>query len=289
MNFGEVATAVDLLSSQLLSKGIVARSTIGVFLPRSFEFVISALAVLNLNCVYVPLDPALPALRLQSCADVAALSAVLTLPADIDIARSIAAAAGSGCLVIPVDSPQNLLLKKDSLNNKLLNFPPPLLSVAPATEDVAYIMFTSGSTGQPKGVACTHLGLVDAIDDHVERLGAKIGTTFELSHSSGFDAHLYPLFCPLVSGAALALCRPGGQVDPLYWIEFICTAKVDFVHSVPTPTAAYVAELRRLSVVDRKRVAVKEWDCIGEPFPAALADALGELLPELNTLGCINT
>ena len=280
INFGEVAAAVRSLTKEI-SKSISKRAHIGVYIPKCFEFIVSALSVMNADCIYVPLDPALPLGRLEACAKGAELAAVLTLAADSTNAKEIAKASGAQCKIITVAPTKDLIASAPPQPTKF--------DTTPAQEISAYIMFTSGTTGQPKGVVCTHLGLADAIADHCERLASGPGTTFELSHSVSFDAHLYPLFCPLVSGAAMALCRAGGQVDPSYWINFLANSKVDFVHSVPTPSAAYVEELRRWSPSQRGALQVREWDCIGEPFPAGLAVNLGELLPKMaNSPGCIN-
>ena len=284
MTFGNVAAAVRAFTTTILSSPsipIPERSHIGVYVPKSYEYVIATLSVLSANCVYVPLDPALPLGRLQVCASCADLSAVVALEEDAEVGQQVADAATCPLIIIP--KAHNLVFANAPIDGALLH-------PTPAEEIPAYMIFTSGTTGQPKGVVCHHLGLSDAIDEHAERLQCKPGTVFELTHSSSFDAHLYPLFCPLVTGAMMALCRPGGQVDPPYWVRFLQSARVDFVHSVPTPSAAYVDELsQNWSEQDREAIAVREWDCIGEPFPSKLALSLGSLLPGMhNTGSCIN-
>ena len=108
----------------------------------------SVLAVLKTGAAYVPIDPAVPAARLQFVLDDAAPVAAITTAGLADRLR--------GCDVTVID-----------INDPTIDSQPSTALAAPAPDEIAYIIYTSGTTGTPKGVAITHR--------NVTRLAGDIG------------------------------------------------------------------------------------------------------------------
>ncbi|WP_436498681.1 non-ribosomal peptide synthetase [Actinokineospora sp. HUAS TT18] len=151
-------------------------TVIGILMERSAEFVVAVLATLKAGAAYLPLDPEYPPARLDQLVRAAACPLTLTtVPHTHLVAGSVAIETLAGA-----ERPQ----------------------VSTSDEDLAYVMFTSGSTGVPKGVRVPRravAGLVDGPD--VERPGPDDVVLWVSSPS--FDATTFDLWCTLGTGAAL--------------------------------------------------------------------------------------
>ena len=129
-----------------------------------------------------------------------------------------------------------------------------------SVDDVAYITFTSGTTGLPKGVQVTHRGLTDWARDTVARLRLDSSDAVLHTYATGFDAHLMGLVPPRVAGATIVVCPPDViAADEL--AEFVDAERV----SVLLTTPSVLATLRPDELPGVRHVAVG-----GEPLGAGL-------------------
>ena len=131
---------------------------VALLLSRSAEAIVAILAVLKTGAAYLPIDPALPAARIEfMLADAAPIAAITTagLADRLD---------GYDLLVIDVDDPA-------------IDSQPSTALPAPAADDIAYLIYTSGTTGVPKGVAITHHNvtqLLESLDAGLPLAGAGV-------------------------------------------------------------------------------------------------------------------
>ena len=131
---------------------------VALLFSRSAEAIVAILAVLKTGAAYLPIDPVLPAARIQfMVADAAPIAAVTTagLADRLD---------GCDLLVIDVDDPR-------------IDTQPGTALPAPAPDDIAYLIYTSGTTGVPKGVAITHHNvtqLMESLDPGLAGAGAGV-------------------------------------------------------------------------------------------------------------------
>jgi len=149
LTYGEVADRVDAMASQLAGLGIGPGVVVGVMLDRSFELVVSMLAVLQAGGCYLPCDPSYPDERLAVYLEDGAAHVVLVQSQQAERAASMVVA---GVSVIDV---------AEFVSNGIDASGLELQRAGP--EDPAYIIFTSGSTGRPKGVVVPHRGLRDLL------------------------------------------------------------------------------------------------------------------------------
>ncbi|GAA3854240.1 hypothetical protein GCM10022243_19730 [Saccharothrix violaceirubra] len=176
-----------LLAARLVDLGVRVGDGVGVFLPRSVDLVVAVLAVLKAGGGYVPLDPDYPAARVSVMLDAVRAPVVIT---DATLADRLSAYPGR---VVRVEDPLPVV-------------DPPVVAVRP--DDVAYTMFTSGSTGVPKGVAVRHRGIVRLVrDPGVVRLGPD-EVVLHLS-SPSFDASTFDLWGALANGGRLVVAPAG--------------------------------------------------------------------------------
>ncbi|WP_217196719.1 amino acid adenylation domain-containing protein [Streptomyces buecherae] len=205
--YEELWQRVRRAAALLRERGVEDGDPVGVLLPRSAEWVVAALGVLTAGAVYLPLDPAHPESRLRGILDAADVQHLVTGPDGPSQATE-----GRTCLTVddlaapaPTDRPEKEPHAPDegSAQDLTASVDKPRQGV----DDPAYIIFTSGSSGAPKGVVCAHrgplrltLGTGDLRLKPDDRLLATTNPTFDVS--------CYELFAPLLNGACLVLPDP---------------------------------------------------------------------------------
>ena len=252
---------VEQIALSLHALGVNPGERVGILLPRSAYMLAAVLATLRVRAVFVPLDVNYPAQRLKFLANDAQLTALVTISEVdrewIDSERTDQ----DGKREVPT-------LEVDRLVDTLVDIEQAQKTfAAPRPEDSAYVLYTSGSTGQSKGVEVTHAALANllsAMPLHVEMPATpRILAATTLS----FDISLFELFQPLVSGGTVVLADDAARRNPQALAELIRQHDVDIVQATPT-------SLRML--VDNDWVPHAELTIIsgGEPLPADLAERL---------------
>ena len=191
------------LARRLQVLGVGPETRVGVALERGLDLVVGLLAVLKAGGAYVPLDPAHPRERLAFMLADAGAELLLTQPAPEPGLSGLGSSRGcAGEEEGPAESS-----------------PWPGVPVSP--RNLAYVMYTSGSTGQPKGVMVPHGG----VHNHLlwRQASYRLGEADRLLQKSplGFDASVWEIFWPLSVGARLVLARPGGHQDSAYLAEVV--------------------------------------------------------------------
>ena len=160
---------------------------IGLCVGRNIGIAVAALAILRVGAAYVPLDPSYPEQRLRDTAQDAALHLVVVdadtaaLPALADVQQLLALETGATAYIGDATAD----------------------SFEPLPDAAAYLIYTSGSSGRPKGVVVTCLGLHNVIHAYQVAVGLRPGERALHAVSIGFDAGTAHLFLSLCSGATL--------------------------------------------------------------------------------------
>lgn len=232
-------------ASELVRVGVEPGATVATLLPHSIELVVAALGIMKAGAVYLPLDAGLPAARLQYVVGDAQPAAMVgdVSVLDVGTARVLDASVTD----LPGISDVRL---------------PEVRPTAPA-----YVVYTSASTGPPKGVVVSHSAIVEYIEWIIENGRLGKGDSVLQVASPGFDVSIGEIFGCLGSGARLVVPRPGGLADMGYLTELLRTRDISSMHFVPSLLATFLT----LPGVERwtslRRVPVG-----GEPFPGPLAD-----------------
>jgi non-ribosomal peptide synthetase component F len=240
LTYRELSERTSRLAHHLSGLGF-RQPSVGILLPRSAEFVIAALAVLKLGGSYTPLDAEYPLPRLKTM--LAAARCPIVITATPLLGRLGSQTLPDECDLVPVCL--------DTLDETLAALPADGPAVPVHPDLLAYTMFTSGSTGVPKGVMITHRGvarlvgppgIVDLTCDDV------------LLHVSSvsFDAATFDIWSALTAGAKL-IVAPAGRTSAVEIGRLISEHKVT---TVLLPTGLFhlmvderVADLRGLRQV----------------------------------------
>lgn len=191
---------------------------IGVSTTRSIDMVVSVLAILKSGKAYLPLDPAYPTDRLKQMRD----DADLTL-----------------CLAPTADAALFSDLNLHVLDPQATEEAP--ASVAVRQYDTACVLYTSGSTGQPKGVLSAHAGLVNLIYWQMAHSSARPGLkTIQFCHLS-FDGSLPELFVPLATGGTIYLMTEPQRLEASQLLRFLIDNGINRAF-LPFVALQYLAE-----------------------------------------------
>ncbi|MGV9263363.1 amino acid adenylation domain-containing protein [Kitasatospora sp. NPDC003701] len=249
-DYADLAERVRRLAGLLRSRGVGRESAVGVALHRGTDLVTALLAVLTAGGVYVPLAPEQPADRLAH---------------------------------LLADAGVSLLITEDALLGRLPEHPNTLVldparshEDAPAVEpegvagtEAAYVMYTSGSTGLPKGVVVPEAAIRNRVLWSVERYGLGPGDRVLQKTTIGFDAAVWEFLSPLVCGATVVTGPQDAHRDPAVMARAVAEHRVTVLQGVPSMLRLLLDE-PALADCDALRVVCSA----GEPLPAELCARL---------------
>lgn len=239
LTYFELGQRADRLARHLSRQGVRPGDLVGLCVERSAALAVAALAVFRAGAAYVATDPAYPDERLHWMFDHAAVAVVL---ADRGNAERI-----SG------DRPTVGLGPGGELPSDAAGVDEDPLPASPRGGDLAYVVYTSGSTGHPKGVMVEHAGLANLIAWHQSAFALTDTDRCTQIASPGFDAAVWELWPTLAAGAALHVVPEQLRRDPLGlrdWlvgegitVGFVPTAVAEGLIALPWPPDAPLRHL----------------------------------------------
>ncbi|MEW5983048.1 MAG: non-ribosomal peptide synthase/polyketide synthase [Acidobacteriota bacterium] len=258
LTYQELDGRANQLARHLQALGVGPDVVVAVCLERSVELVIALLGVVKAGGAYLPLDPDSPAERMRTVVTASGAAVALTVSHLQD--RLPAGRARPVCL--DADWPE------------IAGYASTRPSADVRREHLAYVLFTSGSTGAPKGVMIPH----GAISNHMQWMASEFplqATDRVLQKTPyGFDASVWEFWAPLMAGAELVMARPGGHQDPTYLVQAVQAHRITILQLVPsvlqvlldTPGVEACTSLRRVF-------------CGGEALSGSLRDRVFAALP----------
>ena len=199
---------------------------IGVLGEKGYNQVLATLAIMKAGFAYLPLNVDWPTARIESILDQAGAS---TLLISRDAYFKFGCKLASKYRLIVIDEGLRLFSSDKSKWRGLLKIKLPNVKA----DDIAYVVFTSGSTGSPKGVTISHrnaLNTIDAINNKFKI--TKQDAAFAISELS-FDLSVYDIFGILAVGGKIVFPAQCKAKEPKHWLELIKRNQVTIWNSVP--------------------------------------------------------
>ncbi|MFD7027567.1 amino acid adenylation domain-containing protein [Streptomyces sp. NPDC059917] len=274
-SYARLDALADDLARALLDRGVRAGDRVGIWLDKSVAAIAAMQAVLRIGAAYVPLDPQAPALRIAKLTADFAPSALVTTP---ERSASVAAATGAAAPAVltawPDGTPWSALPPAREPAREDFSAPGP----APDGDDLAFILYTSGSTGEPKGVCHSHNTAWAFISWVAEAQGARPGDRYANHAPFHFDLSVNDVYAPFTVGASVHLVPQETAYSAKGLVRFLVDHAVTVWYSVP---AALLLMMRHGGLLETDAPALRSVMFAGEPFPIGPLRELREHLPHI--------
>ena len=255
--YGELAQSAHALARVMGATGVEPGDVVAVHGRRSFGVIASMMATFLSGGILLPMDDSLPSQRKRLMVKETRAKKLIWVGDKPANEPGLDADISAGCLLVGADTgcAVDSGISTNTLTARLPDVTP---------ENPAYIFFTSGTTGIPKGVLGVHKGLSHFLDWQRDTFAITAEDRVAQLTSLSFDAMLRDVFLPLTSGATLCLPESNddfGADDVIGWLE---RERISVLHAVPSLAQSWLAN-RKVFLPDLRLVF-----SMGEP----LADAL---------------
>ncbi|HKX77510.1 MAG TPA: condensation domain-containing protein, partial [Novosphingobium sp.] len=254
LSHGELRVRVDAVAAAFEEGGVGNSRPVGLLLPRSDAQIAAMFACWKLGAPFFALDPSQPAERINRLVT------------------------GAGCTVIAGQGQRPTWLTEQTswiALDRISRGIQPANPIAPRPEDAAYLLSTSGSTGEPKRVLVSHSALAHYAQALWERLQLPHGTVFATLAAPSTDLGYTSLFGALLNGATFRLIPEECMLDGEALAEHLAAHPVDVLKVVPSHFEALLA-LGGAALLPRLGLIFG-----GEAPSAALIETIARLAPDL--------
>lgn len=245
LTYGELDRASDELARRVGFAARPGERRVAILLEQDIGYLVAIIGVLKSGSVYVPLDPSYPAARTGYMVEDAGAELIVTNAKNRELARKLAR---ERCRILDLDEET-----RD---------PEPGIKRPPiAADQLAYILYTSGSTGQPKGVPQTHRNLIHHIRNYARGLAITAADRLSFFYSYCFSASLMDIFGALLHGATLYPRYLGDYpiADLADWLD---RERITVYHSIPSVFRQLMGTLDAGRILGHVRAI----DLAGEPL-----------------------
>ena len=161
LTYEELALKSSSLASVLKEQGVKRGDRVGTFMKKSLEAVISLYGIMKAGATFVPLDPLAPPARISSVIEDSGIRCLLSKPDKISELQQIISLCPKLEIVLGLDKTEGLSIESVSWDDMLTAMPLANPYKNLTELDLSYILYTSGSTGVPKGIAHTHRNMLN--------------------------------------------------------------------------------------------------------------------------------
>ena len=230
--YRELNTRANQLGRALLARGLRREDVVAVVTGRNLDWMAAVLAVFKAGGVYLPVEPHFPADRIAATLRRAGCRLVLT---ELGSTATLQAALSTLPGVQPVFTGAAYTEGHDGGD----------LGIQVGLGQLAYIYFTSGSTGEPKGAMCEHAGLLNHVCAKIADLEIGAGQVVAQTAPQCFDISLWQLVSALLAGGRTLLVEQEVILDADRFIEKISAGRVTVLQVVPSYLEAVLSSLER--------------------------------------------
>ncbi|MCR5637992.1 MAG: amino acid adenylation domain-containing protein [Lachnospiraceae bacterium] len=252
--YGKIGEYVSSLESVLLDGGVKRGDNVAIVLPRGPLQISAAMAILLCGAAFVPIDINQPFNRQEKIIETSEAKLVFALENHTKLNEKYK---------------DRVINPERNIENSAKIY----VNEENTYGDLAYIIFTSGTTGAPKGVMITHEQAENTIIDMNKRFNVTDKDVFLALTKLSFDLSIYDLFGSFDAGATLVMPEEANATNPSNWAELISKYGVTIWNSVPALLKMYIKEMQsNEKKIDFLRCFFLSGDVIDSSIPAKLRE-----------------
>ena len=253
LTYSQLNARANQLANELIARGVSTEHLVGIYLERSTDLVIGLLGILKAGAAYVPLDPLFPPRRLSYMMEDAGIRIVVT---QSNLQRDLHS------------NERDLLCIDAEIANPAAELASnPNIPLHPS--NLAYTIYTSGSSGKPKGVSIEHRSLVNCLCAMQREPGFDMSDVMVSVTTISFDIAGLEIFLPLITGGKLILATKDQAMDGSLLARLLDQGRATVLQATP-------ATWKLLVQTSWKADPNFKMLCGGEPLPRELASSLLE-------------
>ncbi len=277
LTYSQLMGRINRLAQVLIDQGVHRGDRVGIYLNKSLESAVALYGIMQAGAAYVPLDPFAPIARLRFVIQDCGIEHLITKETKLEqLSELLAQPSGVKCVIGVGAQPElpERCFTWDEIYSAPVDTPP---GVGITEQDLAYILYTSGSTGDPKGIMHTHRSGLSFAE-----WGA---TTYGLTHEDRlsnhaplhFDLSTFDFFAGALAGACTSIIPEALTKFPASLSKLMQDERISVWYSVPY---ALIQLLQRGNLASRDLSALRWVLFAGEVFPTKHLRELMAQLPQ---------
>jgi len=236
-SYRELNARANRLGRALLARGLQREDVVAVVTERNLDWMASVLAVFKAGGVYLPIEPHFPADRIAKTLTRSECRLVLTETGSTTTLDKAMDSVPEARLLLVDDAYEEFQAADDHADGNL--------GVAVGADQLAYIYFTSGSTGEPKGAMCEQAGMLNHLQAKIHDLGVGEGAVVAQIAPQCFDISLWQLVSALLVGGRTLLVEQEVILDVERFVDTITAGRANVVQVVPSYLEAVLSYLEQ--------------------------------------------
>lgn len=275
LSYADLAVRSDRLARVLAEQGVRRGDRVGIYMGKGLDSAVAIYGIMKAGAAYVPLDPTAPAARLAFILRDCGIRHLVTEPAKADALRHVAADGTALRCLVGIPSLERL--PGPTITWEEVDMAPACPPHAGTMEqDLAYILYTSGSTGVPKGVVHTHRSALSWAGISAQTYGFRAGDRLGNHAPLHFDLSTLDYFAAAVAGATTVIIPEAHTRLPASLSKLMADERLTVIFAVPFA----LIQLLLRGALDKRDLGALRWVLFGgEPFPTKHLRALMALLP----------